>query len=240
MSREVASEVVDPMLRQDHDLLIEIIRIVQQRMNEEAGLGLNPVIPEVDENRISGIIDRIAEAEHLDDIRWIFGEPVVNYSQSVIDDAVRQNARATSKLGLTAYIVRKAEAPAVIHTTRRIGKKSYPVKYSVPCKWCKALAGRYPYDKVSNTGNDVFRRHEGCRCKVTYEYGGRRQDVFSKREWSANEKSEATSRIKKATKQKQQEQAQQMEQIQEGLTEMQRAMKQWQAEVAARLKELNR
>lgn len=53
------------------------------------------------------------------------------------------------------------------------------------CEWCKNLAGTYDYP-VEN--EDVYRRHERCRCTVDYDPGGakRFQDVHTK-EWKTAE-----------------------------------------------------
>ena len=51
------------------------------------------------------------------------------------------------------------------------------------CKWCERLAGTYDYEKVKNTGNDVFCRHQNCGCSVDYVTDGRRQDVWSIKLW---------------------------------------------------------
>ncbi len=54
------------------------------------------------------------------------------------------------------------------------------------CDWCSALAGTYDYGDVYFTGNDVFRRHENCRCTVEYVCDGTRQDVWSKKMYAAD------------------------------------------------------
>lgn len=210
MSREVAEEVLGPMLRQDHDLLALVIEMVQKRLNEANGFGLNPVIPEVDTNRIAGIIEKVASGETLDEVRWMFGEPIINYSQSVVDQAIRDNAKATSKLGLTGYIIREAETAGVKQITR--GKKK--VTYQVPCKWCANLAGRY---KSTEAPKDVYRRHESCRCHLTFEYGGRRQDAWSKVEWTDQESAERARLIREAERQKLREQEELTNRVKEAL-----------------------
>lgn len=65
------------------------------------------------------------------------------------------------------------------------------------CKWCRALEGTYLYKDVKSTGSDVYRRHEFCRCIVTYENGKKRQDVWSKTEWQVEEEKAVKERIKK-------------------------------------------
>lgn len=50
------------------------------------------------------------------------------------------------------------------------------------CKWCDNLEGMYEYEKVLDTGNDVFRRHEHCRCMVEHDNGdGKRINVHTKK-----------------------------------------------------------
>ncbi len=55
------------------------------------------------------------------------------------------------------------------------------------CAWCSRIAGRYDYEDVRDKGNDVFRRHERCRCTVDYVCDGNRQDVWSKKYFAADE-----------------------------------------------------
>lgn len=36
------------------------------------------------------------------------------------------------------------------------------------CPWCQDIASVYDYAEVKNQGNDVWRRHENCRCTIDY------------------------------------------------------------------------
>lgn len=180
MSEEVAQEFLEPLLTADHDLIATAIEQVQKNMNLANGVGLNPMIPEVNADRIAGFVKKISGAEKLEDVRWMFGEPVINYSMSVVDEGIEANAKATSKIGLKAYIIREAEGSGVKEVTR--GKKKY--RYIIPCRWCSDLAGRYDYDDVRDTGNDVYRKHEGCRCHITYVNGTRREDTWTHKTWT--------------------------------------------------------
>jgi hypothetical protein len=181
LDEATALELIAEALTRDHEVMAQVASQVAQNLNAAAGIGIKAAPVELDPERISGLASKLASYESLEEGRWLFGEPVVNFSQHTVDEAVRSNARAVSKAGAVAYIVRKAEAPAV-KTTKR-GKRI--VRYSVPCKWCQRLEGRYLYEDVKDTGNDVYRRHDGCRCEVTYELGSRRQDVYSKASWTA-------------------------------------------------------
>lgn len=194
MYYNIADRVVRPNLEEEFDILADASEIVQKTLNKKAGLGLNAIRPIRDNNRIQGIIDRVSDADNYNDIRWILGEPVINYAQSVVTDSIKLNASTQQRAGLNPRIIREAEAPGVRTVVR--GKKR--ISYKVPCVWCARLAGTYDYGEVSNTGNDVFRRHENCRCLITYDPGdGRRQNVHTK-EWIKADEEEANERIAKA------------------------------------------
>ena len=108
LSTEVAQELLEPLLTVDHDLIALAIEQIQTNMNTANGIGLAPMIPEANTNRIDGLIKKVASGD-LEQTRWVLGEPIINYSMSVVDEGIEANARATSKLGLKAYIIREAE-----------------------------------------------------------------------------------------------------------------------------------
>lgn len=184
MSEEVAREVLTPLLTSDHELITEATKKIQSNMNEAAGIGLEVLTPDLDTNRIEGLIYKVSSYQTFDEARWVLGEPVINYSMAIVDQAIRKNFERTSKAGLAAKIVRETEASESVTRFRKIKGRSYKYTYEVPCDWCQSLAGTYDYDDVSDRGNDVFRRHEGCRCKITYVQGKRAVDVRTKAEWT--------------------------------------------------------
>lgn len=191
MSEEVAREVLTPLLTVDHDMIAEAAKMVQENMNAAQGLGIGIQVPELDTNRIAGFIAKVSSYDNYDDARWVLEDPIVNYSQSVVDQAMRKNMRQADSLGMRPKI-RRTVAPYEVRekTIRRklaSGTKEYKALYVVPCKWCADLAGTYDYAEVKATGSDVFRRHEKCRCEVTYINNGKYQDVWSKTEWSTDD-----------------------------------------------------
>lgn len=163
----IAENVVNPMLANNYELVTQACSQAITTLNEHAGIGIQPIVPEMNRDRIRGIDNLLANAERYDDVAPKFLEAVVNYSQSVATDAVRENADFQYRAGMSPKIIREAEAGA--------------------CEWCQGLAGTYDYSKVRDTGNDVYRRHENCRCRVMYEphRGSGRQDVHSKR-WESS------------------------------------------------------
>lgn len=176
MSRELAAEVLTPILTADHDMVTEVTDIIQQNMNNADGFMLGVQTPAVDTDRINGFIDKVSSYADFSQARWVLGEPVVNYSQAVVDQAVRDNARASAKAGIKSYITRTAE-------------KTRTIKGNPTCKWCAALEGTYEYiGNGSNIPHEVYQKHEGCRCELTFKRSTLRQNVWDHREvWSAED-----------------------------------------------------
>ena len=154
------------MLGENHKMVSGYSKQIQEILNKDAGVGLKTVIAPINQNRIDGLVNRLSHESSFDDVSWILGAPVVNFSQNVVDNHIKINADFHYKSGLK---------PKIIRTTT--GKC---------CDWCDKLAGVYFYPKVDK---NVFRRHDRCDCTVEYYPGdGKKQDVWSKR-WSASHKS---------------------------------------------------
>lgn len=164
----IVERVLGGMLRGNYDLINETAGQIQRLINEVEGIGLNPVFAPYPDERARGLIEKLVE-DTTNPARWL-GEPVINISESFSDDYMRENARASAAAGLEAKIVRKLGSFEV----RRAKKRSY----EIPCDWCQSLAGEYEYGEEPD---DVWKRHESCRCSVTYRRGRLMQDVHSKR-----------------------------------------------------------
>lgn len=158
MPKELAEMLIRPMLGQNYELVSEAAQQVQQMLNERAGIGLKAIKAPLNVDRVDGIIGRVCE-EPFEDVHWILGDPVINLTQSVVDDTLKVNADAQYRAGLTPKIVRTMTGKG--------------------CDWCRRLAGSYRYPDVPE---DVYRRHENCRCTTAYDpRTGRVRDVWSKR-----------------------------------------------------------
>ena len=158
MYYNIADRVVRPLLEQDHALVAEAAQTVQQSLNTAAGLGLKPQAVPLNESRVQGLLDKISNAEQYDTVAWVLGEPVKNFSRAIVDESIRRNVDFQGGAGLRPRVIRRVVANC--------------------CRWCGALAGSYSYPNVPQ---DVYRRHENCRCDVTYTPGdGRTQNVWTK------------------------------------------------------------
>lgn len=184
MYYNIAEKVLRPTLEENYAIVSDMAERVQKGLNTKAGLGLNAIKPDIDNSRVDGFIDRVADADSFDSIKWILEEPVRNFAQNIVDETVRQNANFHANIGLKPKIVRKAEARRIdtYYKYGPNGKRWGPYIQYMPCQWCLSLEGEYNYEDVSNTGNDVFRRHERCRCIVEYYPGdGRVQNAHTKK-----------------------------------------------------------
>ena len=160
----IADRVVRPMLEQDHKIVSDAAVAVQEALNKAAGIGLKAQRAPLDQDRVSGILNKIASADHFSDVAWVLDEPVKTFSRSVVDDTIRENAEFHSRAGLHPRIIRTAEHKC--------------------CEWCSRLAGVYDYPNIPR---EVYQRHNRCRCTVDYNPGdGKKlQNAHTKR-WGNN------------------------------------------------------
>ena len=158
MYYNIAKRTVEPTMKDMHYEILDYAETVQSILNQQAGLGLEPIKPELEQNKIDGILNRLSHAESYDDISWILDEPIKTFARSAVDDVIKANAEFHAKAGMSPKIVRKMAGNC--------------------CDWCKAVAGTYSYPNVPK---DVYRRHQRCSCTVDYVPNkGRKQNVWSK------------------------------------------------------------
>lgn len=175
MYYNIAKRIIEPTLKKNYELVSTYASDTQTSLNRQAGLNIKGLKPEINQDRIDGIINRVSE-DKFDKTKWVLKEPITNFTQAVVDDIVKTNAKFHSNLGLSPKIVRKEHGSC--------------------CDWCKKLVGSHEYYDVSNTGNNVFRRHRHCRCTVEYVPDkNSRQNVHTKRKRNSNFSNE---RIQKA------------------------------------------
>lgn len=174
----IADKIMQPTLENNYDLITGICEYAQKTVNDESGVGMNYVKPALNQNKIDGFIDKLSNSERYDEVQWLLKEPVVNFSQAVVDDSIKANASFHAKSGLSPKIVRKLDNAE----TRTVTRGKSKIRYKVPCKWCEALAGTWDYlDMPDFIADNIFRRHENCRCTVEYVGDGKRQNVWTKK-----------------------------------------------------------
>lgn len=143
----------------------------------EAGLTIKYIKPKFDEDRAKGIYIYASRHDDFDSIKDSFGAALTNFTQHSVDESIRANADFQARAGYKAKIIRTAEANC--------------------CEWCNDLEGEYEYP--DGIPENVFARHDNCRCVVEYQIGDRAQDVWTKR-WRENENAEKTEERKEFEK----------------------------------------
>lgn len=159
MYYSIANRLLADTLGRNFELVSGYAGQVQKNLNKSAEIGLQVQVPEINQDRIDGLVNRLASEAVFDDVAWLLQEPIVNFTQSIVDDSIKVNAEFHEKAGLRPKIVRTS-----------VGKC---------CKWCQSIAGSYDYPNVPH---DVYRRHQNCRCTVNFKPGdGRRQNIWTKK-----------------------------------------------------------
>ena len=160
----IAKRTVTPALQNNYELTNEAAEQIQSTIDSRLGIGLKSIKADFPESRIKGLIVKMTtEGISLEDALIWLGEPIINNSEAFFDDFIDSNAKFRSEAGLKATITRIAEANC--------------------CPWCDSLAGTYEYGSAPD---DIYRRHQYCRCTVTYQTGKKSQNVWSKSQWESS------------------------------------------------------
>lgn len=169
MHYNIAERILNDILGTNHNMVSSYSDRVQTILNQKADIFLNSIKPKINQDRIDGMINRLSYEEKFDDVAWMLDEPVVNFSNNVVDNFIKANAEFQYKAGLSAKIIRTSTGNC--------------------CEWCDAIAGTYTYPKVPK---DLYRRHKNCDCVVEYfpakgsENFGKHQNSHTKK-WVSDE-----------------------------------------------------
>lgn len=173
MYYNIADRVVRPMLNNNYDLIAAVAEQTQNSLNKAAGIGLQAKRPKRNTDRIQGIIDKVSSYDDYTKAAWVLDEPIVNYSQSIVDEFIKENAEFQYDVGFKPRISRFLAGSC--------------------CEWCSRLAGDYEYPKVPE---DFYRRHERCRCTIIYEpTKGNFQGAHTKRKYADIHSAEIEERV---------------------------------------------
>ncbi len=165
MHWNIAERVLQPVFKDDYEILSDAAVKVQQSLNSKAKIGLKAQKAEMDESMVSGVMNKIASTEKYSESAYVLKEASDTFSRSVVDNTLKANIEFQGKAGRKPRIIR---TPA-----------------SGCCEWCAGLAGTYSYP---DTPKDVYARHNNCNCIVEYDpgSGSSRQNVHTK-QWTTTE-----------------------------------------------------
>lgn len=164
----IADRLITKPMEKAHSFIADYAENVQANLNAEANLGIRAIRPELNRDRIKGLVEKASNAENFEEVAWLLDEPIKNFCQSIIDDTIRANAEFQHRAGLQPVIKRKIAGNC--------------------CDWCKQLEGTYDYPDVPD---EVYKRHRYCRCTVDYHPadGKKAQNVHTKK-WKDVDKKE--------------------------------------------------
>ena len=152
MYYNIAKRTIEPTMQNNFDLISIVSVSAQEALNQKANIGLAVKYPEINQYKIDSIINKLT-SDQFNKVAFILQEPVAHFSQSIVDDTIKANAELHSRSGLHPKITRKVRGGC--------------------CKWCMNLAGTYAYP--DDVPDDVYRRHDHCRCEVLYDPGEGKQ-----------------------------------------------------------------
>lgn len=157
MYYNIADRILNPMMRQNFNLTMEQALTIQKLIDAKSGIGLEPITADFPESRVKQIIDSLTEDTEFEVIKARMGEPVANCSHSFADDFIKANALYREKAGMRTYLKRTLVGGA--------------------CPYCVRLAGTFDYNDAPD---DIYKRHDSCRCTVTFYSEKVRQNVHTK------------------------------------------------------------
>ncbi len=100
MYYNIAQRTVAPMLKNNHVLVSKKCEAVQRTLNEVERLGLKAIVPELNEEYIKEIVDKASDFDEVEKMLDYLIQTATRFSQSVVNDSVRQNAKFQSESGL--------------------------------------------------------------------------------------------------------------------------------------------
>lgn len=166
----IAERTIIPSLHDLHERTVDLASAVQTEIDAADGIGLGSVNPDFATDRAMGLVDKVGGMTLEEAAPWL-NEPLINFAEKVADDFIFSNARARYSAGFAVTVSRRTSSFA------RITPPGRKKPYEIPCRWCDGLQGDYNYNAVYDKGNDIWRRHEKCRCVITYHNDRRAVNV---------------------------------------------------------------
>lgn len=164
--QEVIRETLPKGLYSIYEDVADYAQTIQQGINGRQKVGLKAVKPEFNQDESDAITDKAASAGSYDEIPGGINKDMQHMSQNVATDTMKANAKLANDVGMEATVTRIYDGVGV--HTQGTGK------YKKECSWCLVRCGTdVPYSEA--IANDMFRRHPGCGCKISYTVNGKTQ-----------------------------------------------------------------
>lgn len=177
LDKELISKLLNEQLKEISTRVNGYGTTTISNLNKEEGLGIKGIPTEYNQDKTDGLVNKVDDYETLEQYEWVLKEPIINNAESVADKLAETNMQFHADSGLDPKIIRTATGKC--------------------CEWCQNIVGTYDYESVKNTGNDVFRRHQRCRCLVEFKpVKGKRVNVHTHQESGSEEDRRVSERRK--------------------------------------------
>lgn len=144
-----SDELLEILAEKSHELVLESAVTAQQNLNNAARIGIKPMKTKVPKSKVSAIAEAI---NATDNPLAVINNQIPTLVIGMADDIMKYNMDFQAKAGMKPVIVREWSGRIPSHDTKHTD-------------WCKNLAGVYEY---GTEPKEVYARHEGCTCKVSY------------------------------------------------------------------------
>lgn len=149
----IVNRVLNPNLKNNYNIINAYAKIVQDELNKKAKISLKAMDAEYNQDRVDGIVESVLKKDDYSSMINDLCSSTENFSRSIVDELIKNNANLHSKAGLKPVIERKMHGGA--------------------CSFCKTLAGTYDYEEAKRLAEtepkkNPFARHRYCKCTVTY------------------------------------------------------------------------
>lgn len=144
MYYNIAEKVMVPTIEEAYKLVSDVADAQQLSVNRMLNIGIKPIRPPIEMDRVNGLLNAVSNGLFADNIHYL-NEPIRNIVEHFSDNHFKENMRFLDNSGVGVVVVRRAESTA--------------------CEWCHDRAGTYD-SYYEAQANEVFARHEGCRCEL--------------------------------------------------------------------------
>lgn len=135
---------------------IDICKEVQRLQNELSGINLNPVNVKADKSMIENAVEKFAEAETFEEVKFLTNENTAkSIARDVVNESIKQNLQIQSDAGFQTLIRRTDNGGC--------------------CAWCKTVVGTYR--SVDELPRGFWAVHNACTCTIDYRVGKTRDKI---------------------------------------------------------------
>lgn len=166
----VIREALPKGLYSIYEDVADYAQAIQQGINERQKIGLKAVKPKFNQDESDAITDKAASADSYDEIPGGINQDMQHMAQNVATDTMKANAKLAHDVGMEAVVTRIYDGKG-LHGGKDV------------CGFCEDRTGvDVPYSKA--IAMDMFRRHPGCGCNISYTVNGKTQ---VQTDWQVNE-----------------------------------------------------